>query len=236
MNFVPSLRTPPFALFVPAAISTWYVVACGNRTSGSNSSVRVPIQRHVPFGVGTSFTGTLAAASSCDVTATIGCENVTLSSGAYGTLPSGMNRSTRRSFPASLLAGGRSDDGGGGNAPLIVCPVRGGGCDRSRSANACWSTGSVAIGLARESSACASASGRCLAGARFARSKAGAPCLPSLTRRSSPGGRSLVWISTWSASGEAPPVVGPVFGRPPQDVMTNGSSVAAAMQRRNSER
>src|SRR5262245_11481011 len=77
-NFTTSLSTPPVALFVPAGISTWYVVACGNRTSGSNKIVRVPIQRQRPFGSGDSFTGRTAAASSCDVTATIGCENVTL--------------------------------------------------------------------------------------------------------------------------------------------------------------
>ena len=77
-----SLSTPPTALFVPALISIWYVVACGNRTSGSNSTVRVPIQRQWPFGVGVSITGTIAAASSCEVTPTIGWLNVTESSGA----------------------------------------------------------------------------------------------------------------------------------------------------------
>ena len=70
--------------------STVYVVAIGKRTSGSNKIVRVPIQRQRPFGVGVSFTGVVVAASSCDVTATIGELNVTESSGAIGTLPSGM--------------------------------------------------------------------------------------------------------------------------------------------------
>ena len=48
-------------------------------------SVLVPNQRHLPGGCGVSFTGTFAAASSCEVNATIGCENVTLNSGAIGT-------------------------------------------------------------------------------------------------------------------------------------------------------
>ena len=62
----------------------------------------------------------VAAASPCDVTATIGCENVTESSGASGTGPSGIQRTTRRSWPASLALGGNSDDGGAGNVELIV--------------------------------------------------------------------------------------------------------------------
>jgi hypothetical protein len=66
------------------------VVACGNRTCGSNKIVRVPIQRHLPAGVGVSLTGWTCAASPCEVTATIACEKVTVSSGASGTLPSGM--------------------------------------------------------------------------------------------------------------------------------------------------
>jgi len=52
--------------------------------------VRVPIQRHLPGGVGVSVAGCTPAASSCEVTATIGWLNVIDSSGASGTLPSGM--------------------------------------------------------------------------------------------------------------------------------------------------
>ena len=62
--------------------------------SGSNRIVRVPIHRHVPFGCGVNFTGVVADASVCDVTAIIGRLNVTLSSGASGTGPSGIQRST----------------------------------------------------------------------------------------------------------------------------------------------
>src|SRR5262249_46035777 len=129
--------TPPLADFVPAGISTLYVVACGNRTSGSNTIVRVPIHRQRPFGFGDSLTGVVADASACDVTAIIGWLNVTLSSGAIGTAPSGMQRSTCKPLPASVGFGGRSDDAGGGNTPAIVAPLCGGGCDLGRSANAC---------------------------------------------------------------------------------------------------
>src|SRR4030095_8526505 len=111
----------PAALLVPAGTSTWYVVACGNRTFGSNRIVRVPIHRQLPGGCGVSFTGVVAEASACDVTAIIGWLNVTLSSGASGTAPSGIHRNTRSSLPASADGGGSSDDdGGGGNAAVIV--------------------------------------------------------------------------------------------------------------------
>src|SRR5688500_11332348 len=90
VNLVAAFSAPPFADLVPAGTSTVYVVACGNRTSGSNRIVRVPIQRQLPFGCGASFTGVTPAASPCDVTATIGWLNVTESSGASGTCPSGM--------------------------------------------------------------------------------------------------------------------------------------------------
>src|ERR1041384_8128555 len=133
VNRLAAFSAPPVALRVPAGTSTVYVVACGKRTSGSNRIVRVPIQRHLPGGCGVSLTGVVCAASLCEVTATIGWLNVTLSSGASGTLPSGMKRTTCRSLPASLAAGGSSDDGGAGNGVLIVSPVRGGGCDPGRS-------------------------------------------------------------------------------------------------------
>jgi hypothetical protein len=67
----------------------------------------------------------------------MGWLNVTLSSGASGTAPSGIHRSTESALPASEAAGGSSDDGGGGNAAVIVCPVRGAGRLPGRSANAC---------------------------------------------------------------------------------------------------
>src|SRR6266853_446001 len=85
---------PPFADFVPAGTVTEYCVAIGKRTSGSNNRVRVPIQCHLPGGCGESLTGTFSAASSCELTATIGCENVTLRLGAIGTSPSGDWRTT----------------------------------------------------------------------------------------------------------------------------------------------
>src|SRR5688500_1590300 len=95
-------------------------------------SVFVPSHRHLPGGCGLRFTGTLVAASSCEVTATIGCENVMLSSGASGILPSGEYRTTS-SGPAvtvsALLAPGA------GNETSTVLPVRGGGNEPSRSAN-----------------------------------------------------------------------------------------------------
>ncbi len=132
------MSTLPVADFVPAGISTWYVVACGNRITGSNSSVRVPTQRHAPGGCGVSFTGCTFAASSCDVTATIAWLNVTCSCGASGTSPSGAHRKTVRSLPLSFVVGGAALLlGGGGKLPLIVLPVRGGGCDFLRSAKSC---------------------------------------------------------------------------------------------------
>jgi hypothetical protein len=76
-NFLVCLSTAPEAERVPCAISIEYSVAAGNLTSGSNISVRVPSHRHLPGGVGVSFTGTsLATVSACDVTATIGWLNV----------------------------------------------------------------------------------------------------------------------------------------------------------------
>src|SRR5204862_247554 len=85
-NFVAPASAPPAVDVVPAGTSTEYVVAIGKRPAGSNSTVFVPTQRHWPFGVGVSFTGCTPAASPCEVTATIGWLNVTLSSGAIGTL------------------------------------------------------------------------------------------------------------------------------------------------------
>src|SRR6185503_2843231 len=232
VNRLAALSTPPVALLVPSGTSTLYVVACGNRISGSNRIVRVPIHRHLPRGSGVSLTGVTAAASFCEVTATIGWLNVTLSSGASGTLPSGIVRRTWRSLPASLAAGGSSDDGGAGNALLIVWPVRGGGCDPGRSANAVVSAASATSGLARPRIAAASASGRRLAGTSLVRSNAGAPCLPLDSCRSMPSGRSLLCTSTRSATGDAlpTPIGGPLL-RPPHDGASAARVASAARAR-----
>src|SRR5882672_6202868 len=83
LHFLASPSVPPTADFVPAGISTVYSVAIGKRPSGSNNKVFVPIHRHLPAGCGESLTGGCKAArSSFEVTAAIGCENVTLKCGA----------------------------------------------------------------------------------------------------------------------------------------------------------
>ena len=75
---------------VPAGTVTVYSVAIGSRcSSGSKMRVFVPSHRQRPAGCGESRVGTLRAASSCEVTATIGCENVRLTCGAIGTSPCG---------------------------------------------------------------------------------------------------------------------------------------------------
>ena len=88
---------PPLAEVVPAETSTVYFVDMGKRAvpvasvaCGSNASVFVPIQRHLPAGCGESLTGTSCAARSASpVNATIGWLKVTLRLGASGTSPSG---------------------------------------------------------------------------------------------------------------------------------------------------
>ena len=68
----------PVALVAPAASVAWYSLAIAKRPSGSNTSVRVPTQRHSPFTSGSSRTGTLRIASAAwEPSATIGSENVT---------------------------------------------------------------------------------------------------------------------------------------------------------------
>ena len=57
MNVFAAASASPVTLFVPAGMVTVNVVACGNRISGSNRIVRVPIHRQRPFGVGESVTG-----------------------------------------------------------------------------------------------------------------------------------------------------------------------------------
>ena len=102
---VAAASAPPTADRVPAGTSTRYSVAIGKRTSGSNRSVLVPTQRQRPGGCGSRRTGTPAfASSSCDVTATIGCENVTDRFGDSGTSPSGAWRRTA-SGPAATGSG-----------------------------------------------------------------------------------------------------------------------------------
>ena len=138
VNFTPSLSTPPVALFVPAGTSTLYVVACGNRTSGSNSIVRVPIQRQRPFGVGVSFTGIVRGGI------VLRRHRDHRLAERHAQLGRERHRRPRASSAARadpcrssfVVAGGSSVDAGGGNVPLITLPVRGGGCDFGRSANA----------------------------------------------------------------------------------------------------
>src|SRR5687767_14602808 len=89
----------PEAPLVPAGTSTRKSVAWGNlppwasslcrRGAGSNSSVLVPSQRQRPGGVGVSVAGTVLAASSWEVTATMGLSKVMETCGAMGTSPSG---------------------------------------------------------------------------------------------------------------------------------------------------
>src|ERR1041385_2236671 len=88
------LSVLPFAARVPAGTVATYVVAIGNLPSGLKTSVLVPSQRHLPGGCGFSLTGTFVAASSWEVRATIGCENVTLNSGAICASLSGEQRNT----------------------------------------------------------------------------------------------------------------------------------------------
>ena len=70
------------------------------------------------------------AASSCDETATIGCENVILSVGANATSPSGVDLVTSRG--TLLNVGGVDPVMIGAKAAAIVWPVRGGGNEFSR--------------------------------------------------------------------------------------------------------
>src|SRR5499426_3464818 len=149
---------PPRADFVPAGISTVYSVAIGKRPSGSNNNVFVPIHRHFPAGCGESLTGGCEAArSSFEVTATIGCENVTLRCGANSTSPSGANRRTSsgpavESTVASVIAAG-------GNGSLLTRPARGGGNERSRTAKSFLSPAATEIAGSRLSKFCVASSG-----------------------------------------------------------------------------
>src|SRR5262245_64707995 len=120
-------------------------VAIGKRPAGSKSTVFLPSHRHLPGGCGESLTeGGDALKSSFDVTATIGCENVTLRCGAIRTSPSGEKR--RTSSGPEATCSGLSPPLAGGKASLIVCPVRGGGSERSRSEKSFSSSPSTLIG------------------------------------------------------------------------------------------
>ncbi len=192
------LRIAPDALLVPAGISTAYSVAAGNLTSGSNSRVFDPIHRHLPFGVGDSFTGTpCATVSACEVIATIGWLKVIDRCGATGTSPSGAKRSTLSSVPSTFAAGGFFEVGGGGKVPLIRLPVCGGGSDFSRTAKSVLSPLSATSGESRLNSCSDRASSSFSAGGTFSRSPRPAPPgLPSDSRTARPGGASLSWTRT----------------------------------------
>ena len=137
-------RTCPVADFVPAGTRAVNFVAIGKRFVVSNISVFVPSQRQRPSTWGESSTGANFAASSCDVTATIGCEKVTLRSGASGISPSGEYRMTSRAClaPSTFgtpiwLAAGKF---------MGICfPFFGAGSVPMRLAKSVWSSGSDLI-------------------------------------------------------------------------------------------
>src|SRR5215213_11310085 len=66
----------PLFDLVPFGTRAVKTVAIGKRCSASKISVSVPSQRHLPLTSGFSSTGTVSLARACEVTATIGCENV----------------------------------------------------------------------------------------------------------------------------------------------------------------
>ncbi len=189
LHETPLARAPPVALVAPAATVARYSLAIAKRPSGSNTSVRVPIQRHSPLGCGSSRTGTPSCASpACESSATIGCENVTESCGASGTSPSGERRST----VSGPVAGASVRDAPavvGGNGVRSVRPGRGGGSDGSRSANGVV-RGSCASGGRRSSDAARGAQRRAswLGDARRARAPRPRPA-PSLRRK--PGSAAI---------------------------------------------
>src|SRR6185369_7987291 len=101
-------RVGPVTDLVPAGTRAVNFVAIGKRFVVSNISVLVPSHRQWPSTCGVSSTGAYSAACSCDVTATIGCENVTLRSGASGTSPSGEYLNTCRACLGDSLFGNPS--------------------------------------------------------------------------------------------------------------------------------
>ena len=197
---------PPVADLVPAGISAVYLVAIGKRTVGSNISVFVPTQRHLPAGCGESLTGTASFARSCRlVSATIGWLNVTLRYGASGTSPSGWKRKTS-SGPLSGAPTGLTAGAGGGNGSWMVWPGRGAGCEAGRIANSTASP--VAAGMAgrREMTCATAASGSGWAGATVAPADASGCSAPSLSRTGTPGMAVGVALAT---AGVPEAVVGP---------------------------
>ena len=122
----------PFTAFVLAGTRAVNFVAIGKRLSVSNISVFVPSHRQRPSTCGNSSTGAYWAASSWEVTATIGWEKVTFRSGARLTSPSGENLTTSRLEPGSILGVPRPSSDG--NLTGICLPVFGGGSVPSRAA------------------------------------------------------------------------------------------------------
>ena len=177
-------NVPPIADLVPAGTSALYSVAIGKRPVGSKSSVFVPTQRHLPGGVGVNRTGTICAASSCDVTATIGWEKVTERFGARATSPSGACRTTS-SAPAAPVCGPSACVVGGNGADTVL-PVRGGGRDFSRSAKSRAWPGSGVMAGSRPRTFCVSSSVSSSAGPTAACAAVAASSTPSLRRKTRP--------------------------------------------------
>ena len=184
-------RTWPFADLVPAGTRAVNFVAIGNRLSVSNMSVFVPSQRHRPSTCGDSSTGANFEASSCDVKATIGCENVTLRSGASGISPSGEKRTTSNAWPLTSTFGVPrwSSDG---NLTGILLPVFGAGRVPMRLAKSVLSSVSGLISGIRLSKEFASASESGSVTANGCFSRFSAPSTPSLRRNFNPSGVSFI--------------------------------------------
>ena len=187
-------NTCPVADFVPAGTRAVNFVAIGKRFVVSNINVLVPNQRQRPSTCGVSSTGAYFAASSCDVTATIGCENVTLRSGASGISPSGEYRMTSSAslLGSTLKAARCSSDG---NFTAILLPVFGAGNEPIRFAKSVLSSASGLISGIRFSRLLASpvVSGSVAASCCFSRFSA--PSTPSLSRNFSPAGTSFSFCS-----------------------------------------
>ena len=145
------------------------------------------------LGSGVSMTGTTCAACSCDVTATIGCENVTDKSGARFISPSGEKRTTSRVFPVFIFGVPRwSSDG---NLTGIILPVFGAGKVPKRLAKSVLSSVCSLIGGMRfkRLDVSFSESASVFAGNCF--SRVSAPASPSLRRNFSPSGMSVIFVA-----------------------------------------
>src|SRR6185295_3864439 len=131
-------------------------------------------------------------AVSCEATATIGCENVTVNIGAKETSPTGVNRVT--SSGALVATGLRGASvAGGANAASMVFPVRGGGCVLSRSLKPATSLGSDFSGGKRANSFLVSLSDKDVAVAAGAAGEASATGAASLKRKRKPGSLVTDW-------------------------------------------